>query len=158
MVIKIGLFSFTCCEGCMIVFIEALNKKYDEWINSNKMQIVNFRALKKVLPISQMDIAFVEGAISTQSEINKLKLIRKNTKKLVAFGSGACTGYPSNQRNKFNKKLKAEIQSIIKQMNQNESILPVTAYVVVDDKINGCPVNQATVIKKIDTYLKNAQI
>ncbi len=156
--VKIGLFSFTCCEGCMVVFVEALNKKYDEWIKSNKIEIVNFRALKKVLPISEMDIAFVEGAISTQSEVKKLKLIRENTKKLVAFGSGACTGYPSNQRNKFSKKIKTEIQPIIQQLHQNNSIQPITAFVVVDDKINGCPVDENTVIKKIDGWLKNAPI
>ena len=113
---KVGLFSFTCCEGCIIVFIEALNTKYDEW--TSKMNITNFRALKKVQPITKMDLAIVEGAITTPHEIEKLEKIRQKTSKLIAFGSGACNGYPSNQRNNFSQKLKQEIQPLIEKFNQ----------------------------------------
>jgi len=155
MVKRVGFFSFTCCEGCIVVFLEALNKKYDEWMQ--KIKIENFRALKKVQPISPMDIAFIEGAISTPSEINKLKLIRKNTKILIALGSGASNGYPSNQRNKFSIKKKQAIQPLIKKLNQNPTIEPLNKFVKVDDKVPGCPIGENMLIKKIDGYLKNAQ-
>ena len=69
--LKVGFFSFTCCEGCIIAFIETLNEKYFDW--TKKIDIKYLRALKKVKPIRPMDIAFVEGAISTPSEIRKLK-------------------------------------------------------------------------------------
>jgi len=38
------------------------------------------------------------------SEVKKLKEIRSKTKKLIAYGSGATTGYPSDQRNNFDEK------------------------------------------------------
>ena len=97
--IKVGVFSFTCCEGCVVSFIEILNKKYEEYMK--KIEIVNMRTLKTSKQIKLMDLAFVEGAISTESEIKKLKEIRKKTNKLIALGSWAVNGYTSNQRNKF---------------------------------------------------------
>ena len=118
------------------------------------MQIVNFRQLKTEKAIKPMDIAFVEGAISTKSEIKKLKEIRKNTKKLIALGSGAVSGYPSNQRNKFPIKKKKEIQHLIEKMNQNPKILPLKEFVKVDDNIPGCPIEEKVLLKKMESYLK----
>jgi coenzyme F420-reducing hydrogenase gamma subunit len=149
---KIGFFSFTCCEGCIVVFIELLNKKYDEYMK--KVKITNFRALKTDKKIKDLDVAFVEGAISTESEIRKLKEIRENTKFLVALGSGASNGYPSNQRNNFDEKKKKEIQKLLEKFHQNKTIEPIKTYVKVDDEIPGCPVDQKLLEEKIEGYLK----
>ena len=78
---KVGVFSFTCCEGCTLVFMELLNKRFFEY--RDEMQIENFRALKKSDKIRKMDLAIIEGAISTASEKNKLLKIRKNAKAII---------------------------------------------------------------------------
>jgi len=150
--LKVGFFSFTCCEGCTVVFLEVLNSKFGEYMK--KMKIENFRALKTMEKIKNLDLAFVEGAISTQSELKKLKEIRKNSKKLIALGSGACNGYPSNQRNKFDKKKQKQIQPLIEKLHQNKTIEPLNKFVKVDDKIDGCPVSEKDLIKKIDKCLR----
>ena len=149
--IKIGVFSFTCCEGCVVSFIEILNKKHAEY--TKKMKIVNFRQLKTDKKIVQMDIAFVEGAISTESEIKKLKEIRKKSKKLIALGNGAVNGYPSNQRNKFSAEKKKLIQPLIEKFHQLKTIEPISKFVKVDDNIEGCPVSEQDLINKIEGYL-----
>jgi sulfhydrogenase subunit delta len=154
MVVKLGFFSFTCCEGCMIVFVEVLNKKYFEW--KDKIDLKYIRILRRVEELEAFDIAFVEGAISTPSEVRKLKKIRKNSRKLVAFGSGAINGWPSNLRNSFKGKKKKEIEPIIKKLKQIEEISPIKKFVKVDDEVPGCPVEEKDLIEKIEGYLKNA--
>jgi coenzyme F420-reducing hydrogenase gamma subunit len=149
---KVGFFSFTCCEGCTINFIEVFNKKFDAYMK--KIKIVNMRQLKTDKKINSMDIAFVEGAISTQSELRKLKEIREKSKFLVALGSGACNGFPSNQRNKFDEKKKKQIQELLEKMHQNNTIEPLKTYVKVDDEINGCPAEEKLIIEKMEGYLK----
>lgn len=152
--LKLGIFSFTCCEGCVVSFLEVLNSKFFEY--KDKIEIVFCRALRPVKKIKEMDITFVEGAISTKSEINKLKEIRKNTKKLVAIGSGAINGWPSNLRNDFNIEKQKEIEPMIKKLKQIKKILPAKEVVKFDDEIPGCPVEEEMFIKKIKEYLKNA--
>jgi len=149
--LKVGFFSFTCCEGCMISFIEILNEKYFDW--TKKIDIQYFRALKKVKPIRPMDLAFVEGAISTPSEIRKLKLIRKNATKLVALGSGAINGWPSNMRNDFNNVKKKEVAALVEKLNQIETVSPIKEFVKIDDEIPGCPIDQKLFIEKMESYL-----
>jgi sulfhydrogenase subunit delta len=145
---KVGFYSLTCCEGCTIVFIELLNKKFEEY--NSKMEFVDFRVLKPFHGVSETDVAFVEGAVSTKDEVKKLKDIRKKTKKLIAFGSGAVSGYPSNQRNSFDKKKLKEIAGLLKKFNQIKKVSPLKEFVKVDDEINGCPVNEEELIKKIE--------
>ena len=149
--LKAGFFSFTCCEGCIICFIEILNKKYFEYIE--KIDIQYLKALKKVKPLKSIDIAFVEGAIATKEEEIKLMQIRKHAKKVVALGSGAITGWPSNLRNEFKGKKLENIQALIKKVRQNEKILPIKNFIRVDDEIPGCPVDEKLFIKKIEGYL-----
>lgn len=152
--LKVGFFSFTCCEGCVVTFLEVLNKKYDEY--EKKMKIENCRQIKTDKRIKKLDVAFVEGAISTKSEIRKLKEIRRKSKKVIALGSGAVNGYPSNQRNKFNAKKKKEIKKLVEKLHQIKEISPIKKFVKVDDFVPGCPVDENVLVKKIESYLKNA--
>lgn len=149
--LKVGFFSFTCCEGCVISFLEVLNEKFFEW--KDKVDIRYLRALKKVKKIAPMDIAFVEGAISTKSEIKKLELIRKNSKKLVALGSGAINGWPSNLRNDIKGEKKKEVAELIEKLNQIDKVSPIKNFVKVDDEIPGCPIDEKVFIKKMEGYL-----
>lgn len=149
--IKIGVYSLTCCEGCTIVLVEALNKKFNEW--TQKIDFVDMRVLKPFTGIHETDIALVEGAVSTPAEVQKIKEIRKKTKKLISYGAGATIGFPSDQRNRFSpEKLKA-IAPLIKKFKQLDKVHPIKDFVKVDDVINGCPVNEADVIQKIEELL-----
>ncbi len=149
---KIGFFSFTCCEGCTVMFIELLNKKFFEY--ASKVDIQNIRVLRSNETIGSLDIAFVEGAISTQSEVKKLKEIREKSQMVVALGSGAANGYPSNQRNSFDETRKKEIAPLVKKLHQLDEISPISKFVKVDDQINGCPVSEDELAVKMEGYLK----
>ena len=59
--LKIGIFSFTCDEGCSIVFIELLNDNFAKW--KDIIEFKHFRALKSKNEITDIDVAFIEGAI-----------------------------------------------------------------------------------------------
>ncbi|MBU2637676.1 MAG: hypothetical protein KJ955_01765 [Nanoarchaeota archaeon] len=136
---KLGIFSFTCCEGCTVVFIELLNNHFFDY--KNRFDFVSFRQLKSNNKTGKMDFAIIEGAISTASEKKKLLEIRKKAKKIIAIGSCACTGAPSNQRNNFRPEIKKEIEKQVKALRQLKTIEPLKKYVKVDILLNGCPVN-----------------
>lgn len=149
--LKVGFFSFTCCEGCVINVIEVFNEKFFEW--KDKMDIIYFRALKKVKPIGPMDVAFVEGAISTESEKRKLKLIRKNATKVIALGSGAINGWPSNLRNDFKGAKKEEVKVLMERLGQIEKVLPIKKVIRTDDEVGGCPIDTKVFIEKVEELI-----
>ncbi|MBU5689061.1 MAG: hypothetical protein KQA41_02455 [Candidatus Aenigmarchaeota archaeon] len=150
--LKIGWFSFTCCEDSTIVFLELMNEHYKDWINL--IDFKYFRTLKNNNDMTDLDIAFVEGAIANYKEEEMLKEIRKNCKKLVAIGSCACTGSPSNQRNFFDSETKEEIQLILDRFGHRDKVSPLSEIVKVDDFVSGCPMSEELFLKKLEQYLK----
>ncbi len=150
--LKIGWFSFTGCEGSTIVFLELMNDHYKEW--QELMEFKYFRTLKDNNDMIDLDIAFVEGAIANYKEEEMLKEIRKNCKKLVAIGSCACNGSPSNQRNFFDDETREEIQLILDRFGHRDKVSPLSEIVKVDDFIPGCPMNEELFLQKLQQYLK----
>ena len=97
--LKVGWFSFSCCEDSTIIFTEILNDYYRIW--KEKVEFVSVGVLQKRSKIKDLDVAFVEGAITSEKQEKQLLNIRAESKKLVAIGACACVGMPSTQRNLF---------------------------------------------------------
>jgi coenzyme F420-reducing hydrogenase gamma subunit len=151
--IKIGWFSFTCCEDSTIIFTELLNTHYREWLP--KIEFVHGRILRKddTGEMKEMDIAFVEGAISSHTQEEKIKKIRQKSRILIAVGSCAITGSPSNQRNFFNQVQSKEIKPILEKFKYKEKVLRVSEVVQVDEEIPGCPMDEKKFLDTINKFL-----
>jgi len=149
--LRVGWFSFTCCEDSTIIFTEILNTYWDKW--KEKIDFVNARVLREERPIENLDISFVEGAISSKNQEEKLKKIRENSKILVAIGSCANTALPSGWRNTFDQKTKEEIKFILERFSHLEKVEPLAKFVKVDDKVLGCPMKEEDFLNVLNKYL-----
>jgi coenzyme F420-reducing hydrogenase gamma subunit len=150
--LKVGWFSFSCSEDSTIMFAEMLNDHFEEW--SKLVEFRHARFLKSKNELSDIDVAFVEGAIASEKHAEELKKIRANSKKLVAIGSCACTGMPSAQRNMFDENLKQDILPLVAHLKLNEKVVPLKEIVQVDDSVPGCPMNEAIFLQVLQKYLK----
>jgi len=93
----VGWFSFTCCEDSTIVLTELLNDHLDEW--KKVIEFKHMKVLKSKNDMSNLDVAFIEGAASSEKQEEEMKKIRENAKYVVAIGACASTGMPSASRN-----------------------------------------------------------
>jgi NAD-reducing hydrogenase small subunit len=103
----------------------------------------------KVYPDS-VDVALVEGAISSVEDEHKIHQIRKRTKYLIAMGDCAVTGNVPSMRNPFgaesilerayreNVSAQAQIPCVIVPALL-EKVRPVHEFVKVDMFLPGCP-------------------
>lgn len=150
--LKVGWFSFSCCEDSTIVFTELLNDNYEKWFRL--IDFKSIKVLKSKNEIKDMDVAFVEGAIANKRDAEELKKIRANCKKLVAIGSCAVTGSPSAQRNAFSEELKNEIAPAVEKYMLNRTVQKLDEIVKVDEYVGGCPMVEETFLKVLDKCLK----
>ena len=109
--LRVGWFSFACCEDSSIVMTELLNDNWQEWFK--KIDFVHARILKTKNELKDIDVAFIEGAIANVRDEKEVKKIRKCSKYVVAIGSCAVDGMPAAQRNYFDVKLQKEISLIL---------------------------------------------
>lgn len=149
----VGWFSFTCCEDSTILLTELLNTYLDDWV-----KLVEFRylkALKTKNSMEGMDVAFVEGAVSSESQANEVKKIRRNAKYVVAIGSCACTGMPSATRNSFTPEhITEKIKDYMCRFDYSDKVKKLEEVIKVDDKVEGCPMNSEAFLAMLYKYLK----
>ncbi len=150
--LRIGWFSFTCCEDSTMIWIELMNENFFKW--KELLDIRYARALKRNNKIKDLDVAFVEGAITTEKDARRLLMIRKNSKKLVAIGSCAVNGMPAAQRNLFDAELRKEIEFLIERFKQTDKVRAVKDVVTIDDAVQGCPMAEEAFLSVLDKYLR----
>lgn len=150
-----GWFTFTCCEDSTILFTELLNNHWQQW--SQAIDFKYAKTLRKSAGIGPMDVAFVEGAISSANQEEKLKKIRGLAKTLVAIGSCAVTGQPSAQRNQFTPAQLAAIKPILDQFQYNDKVQRLDEVVKVDFSVPGCPMDETKFVELINQIMAQAK-
>lgn len=150
--LRVGWFSFSCCEDSTIIFTELLNDYFSVW--KDKIEFCSALVLQKRNEIKDIDVAFVEGAITSLAQEKKLKEIRRESKKLVAVGACACIGMPSLQRNLFDEKTKQEINNVLIRFQYAPMVKKLSDIVSVDDQVPGCPMEETNFLRLIEKYFR----
>lgn len=154
--LKIGWFSFSCCEDSTIIFTELMNEHWEEWI-----KLIEFRHIKILQThnrLDNLDVAFIEGAVASAEHEQKVKAIRKNAVKVVAVGACACTGMPSAQRNSFPEELQKKIDFLLERFNYGEKVKKLSEVITVDESLPGCPMNEEQFLAVLNKLLKEFEI
>ena len=148
----VGWFSFTCCEDSTILLTELLNDHLDEW-----KKVIDFRhikALKTNNSLAGLDVAFIEGAISSESQAKEAQQIRENAQYVVAIGACACTGRPSTSRNQFaSEQLNERIQWYLSHFDYGKEVKRLDEVILVDDMVRGCPMKVPSFLQTLNKYL-----
>lgn len=148
---RVGIFSLTCDEGCSIFLTEIFNQKLLGWLE--KMELVYFLSLKDHTEVENLDVALVEGVVTSEKDKEEIEKIRAKTKILIAMGTCAITALPSGQRNNFNLNQLKEIEGHLEKYKFLPKALALKKVVKVDDEISGCPIDKEKFVEVFEKYL-----
>ena len=100
---------------------------------------------------ADVDVALIEGAVSSEEDLEKVKKIRAKTKFVIALGDCAITANVPGMRNQFSREALGERAYVENAANNQQPIphevvpkllplcRPVHEYVKVDLFVPGCP-------------------
>jgi len=147
---KLAFFDFTDCEGCQLQFANMGETLLEL---TKLVDIVNFREIMSE-GSQDYDVAVVEGAISTDNDVNRIKKIREKAKVLIALGACATIGGVNGIKNRAplevaKQRVYGEKQDLINTIK----VMPLHQVVKVDYFINGCPVYIPEVIAVLQCAL-----
>jgi coenzyme F420-reducing hydrogenase gamma subunit len=148
---KIAVHKFSSCDGCQLAF---LNAGQQLLALSDMLEIVHFVEAGPINPEQAVDIAFIEGSVSTPEEAERIQTVRKNSKFLVTIGACATSGGIQALRNvndvaEWTRNIYAQpefIQSL-------DTATPISKHVRVDLEIWGCPINSYQIVSAIRALL-----
>ena len=145
--VKIATVWLDGCSGCHMSFLDLDQRLIDiapaiELVYSPLVDAKDFP--------ENVDVTLVEGSISSEEDLHKIKLIRKNTRVLVALGDCAVTGNIPSMRTviplaEVMERIYDENADINKQVPSKivpallERVMPLHEVVQVDLFLPGCP-------------------
>lgn len=153
------------CSGCHMSFLDM-----DEALItlSEKADLVYSPLVDTKIYPDSVDVALVEGAVSSEEDLHKILLIRKHTKTLVSLGDCAVTANVPSMRNPFgvkavcdrayreNATLDAGVpdQVVPKLLDR---VRPIHEVVPVDVFVPGCPPSADTIHFVLSELLEGRQ-
>ena len=149
---KVAIFGMTGCAGEQIVILNCEDQLMDIL---KVLDIKSFHtAMSKNDEKSDLDIAFVEGAVVQPEEEVLLKEIRKRSRLLIALGTCAVWGGVAAMKNEVSRqRLKDEVYGPAEKIFKNIPAQPLRSFVKVDFCISGCPIEKEQFLQAVGSLV-----
>jgi len=152
--VRVGVYKFTSCDGCQLAFLNAGEALLTLF---KLVEVVHFAEAGFVGLDMKVDIAFIEGSISTPKEVDHIKKIRENSQYVVAIGACATAGGIQALRNFANhQEWMANVYATPEYIDTLTTSTAISCHVKVDWELWGCPVSSEQVLDVIRSLLSNA--
>jgi len=148
--LKIGIFSFSCCEGCQLEMFQ-MEEELLELLKD--IDLVYSRLIGKGGKFPNTDVAIVEGSIISKKEARELKEIRKKAEFLMTIGACADTAGVPGIRNNISSEVERKIKEQMKR-HHLKKVHKVSDIVKVDYALKGCPINTPEFIEVMNQIVR----
>jgi len=148
---KVAVYKFASCDGCQLAF---LNLGEELLTLAQLVEIVHFAEAGPVDPEAAVDIAFIEGSISTPEDAGRILHIRAHSRYLVTVGACATAGGLQALRNFADaKEWLAAIYAKPEYVQSLSTSTPIAQHVKVDLELWGCPVTGRQILAVVRALL-----
>lgn len=149
--IKLGWLRFTSCSGCQLTLLNCEDSlaELSEVIELHRFPLASSACSKE----EKIDLALVEGSLSSPEEIKRLLAIRRNANLLAAVGACAMTGGVNTMIKGDREKALASVYGRAARDWDSFPPQPIHHFVRVDAQIPGCPPEPGELLKTIAALL-----
>lgn len=139
---KIGIYELTGCAGDALLILDCEEELLDIF---RAADIQSFLMAKSDNIDGELDVALVEGSVTTETEAEELKEIRQRSKIVVAIGLCAAEGGIQG-RFKDPREWQENLESVYGHVEMShrkaQPSKPIDAYIDVDFYLPGCPIGK----------------
>jgi len=148
---RIAVHKFSSCDGCQLAF---LNLGEPLLQLAQIADIVHFAEAGMVAEEAHADIAFVEGSISTEQDLVRIRHVRAHATWLVTIGACATAGGVQALRGMADANAWLhDVYASPEYIDALATSTPIAQHVKVDLELWGCPVNGRQVLGAVRALL-----
>jgi len=149
---KVGIFGLTGCAGDQL---QILNCEDELLELVGQLDIVDWVMAKSDNDsAARLDLAFVEGVVATQRDLEALKQIRARSRILVAIGTCACWGGLPAMRNELPREVLArEVYDKQASFLDTVEARPARDFVPFELTLPGCPIERHEFLRVVRAVL-----
>jgi len=149
---KIGIYSLTGCGGDQLMILNLEDVLLDLL---SRFDVKEFQEASSRHYNDKLDIAFVEGSVSTEEDLKRLKEIRERSDLLIALGDCAINGCVQAMRN-GQTSLSERLQEVYGvDSDYYDALEPsgLNSHIDVDLEIPGCPIEKDEFLHAVTSLL-----
>jgi sulfhydrogenase subunit delta len=148
----LAVWKFASCDGCQLSLLDC----EDELLAlTGEIEIAYFLEASRATIKGPYDLSLVEGSVTTAHDAQRIRQVRRASRKLVTIGACATAGGVQALKN-F-----ADVNDFISAVYASpdyistlETSTPISAHVNVDYELNGCPINKRQLLDVITAMIQ----
>ncbi len=150
---KLAVWKFTSCDGCQL---SILNLEEELLLLPEAVEISHFLEATSAVAEGPYDLSIVEGSVSTPEEEERIREIRRMSRKLVTIGACANAGGIQALRNFADVEgFVSAVYASPEYISTLDTSTPMSAHVPVDFELQGCPPDSRQVLEVITAFLSD---
>ncbi len=150
---RIAVLKLASCDGCQLAFLGLGNRLLEL---AAMVEFVHFAEMGPLGSLTDLDITFIEGSLSTQEDLETVRSVRKESRYLVTIGACATSGGIQALRNLTSGDPLAAVYPSPDFIDFLAHSTPVSSEVPVDLELWGCPVTGDQVLGALRSILSGA--
>lgn len=148
---SVSVHKFSSCDGCQLAL---LNLGEPLLVLTQLVDIKHFAEAGPLNEDEKVDIAIIEGSVSTSKDIERLQKIRDNSTFLITIGACATSGGIQALRNMADtKEWIADIYANPSVIDSLDNSTAIKDHVKVDLELWGCPVSKQQILTALRALL-----
>ena len=148
---RLAVWKFSSCDGCQLTLLDCEDELL---VIAGQVEIAYFLEASRAAGPGPYDLSIVEGSITTAEDVERIREVRRISKRLVSIGACATAGGIQALRNfadvrEFTNVVYAHPDYI----RTLERSTPPSAHVDVDFELHGCPIDKRQLLEVIGAFL-----
>lgn len=153
---SVAVHKFSSCDGCQLAFLnmgQALISVVEQF------EILHFAEMGVVDESADVDVAFIEGSLFTNHDLERIKEIRARSRFLITIGACATSGGVQALRNyaEDGADWPGAIYATPQYLDTLADSRPIASEVKVDFELWGCPINSAQLVAVLNALLRGVR-
>jgi len=149
--LKLAVWKFASCDGCQLSLLDC----EDELLAiADAIEIAYFLEATRAEQPGPYDLSLVEGSITTEHDLERIKEVRKQSRILMTIGACATAGGIQALRNFHDiDDFVAAVYAEPAYISTLATSTPISDHVKVDFELRGCPINKKQLLEVISALL-----
>ena len=151
----LAVWKFASCDGCQLSLLDC----EDELLAlAEVVEISHFLEATSADAPGPYDLSLVEGSITTAADAERIRQVRRLSRRLVTIGACATSGGVQALRNlagvdEFGSEYVAAVYPRPEYIAALATSTPISAHVPVDLELHGCPVDRTQLLEVVTACL-----
>jgi coenzyme F420-reducing hydrogenase gamma subunit len=147
----LAVWKFASCDGCQLSLLDC----EDELLAvAGEVEIAYFLEASSATAEGPYDLSLVEGSVTTAHDAERIKEVRRQSRKLVTIGACATAGGIQALKNFSDvDDFVSAVYATPAYISTLATSTPISAHVPVDFELHGCPINKAQLLEVLTAFL-----